>query len=124
MQLNSKLSTATLSIGNEQTTVKPYWVARGNRVETPEVMCASSSSVITSPQLNFYDSATQQHWVFLSASQVQEYLTGVKEVKSEEGKVDDENIYDLQGRRMNTRGNTTSLKKGLYIVGGKKIIIR
>ena len=124
IQLMPSRKTATLSIGNEQTTVKPYWVARGNRVESPEVMCASSSSVVTSPQLNFYDSATQQHWVFLSASQVQEYLTGVREIKSEEGKVDGENIYDLQGRRMNTEGSTTSLKKGLYIIGGKKIIIK
>ena len=43
-------------------------------------------------------------------------FTGVEEVKAENGSV--KAIYDLQGRRVDT------LNKGLYIVDGKKIIIK
>ena len=43
-------------------------------------------------------------------------LTGVEEVKAENGNV--KAIYDLQGRRVDT------LNKGLYIIDGKKVLVK
>ena len=42
--------------------------------------------------------------------------TGVENVKAESGKVED--IYDLQGRKVDTPS------KGLYIINGKKVLIK
>lgn len=50
------------------------------------------------------------------------YLTGI-EKPLQDNKVVDTNIYDLQGRRMST-DNLESQPKGIYIINGKKVIIR
>ena len=51
-----------------------------------------------------------------SVRRVEQNNTGVEEVKGENGKV--KAIYDLQGRKVNTPS------KGIYIIDGKKVIIR
>lgn len=33
-------------------------------------------------------------------------------------------VYDLQGRRLDSAGSGSSLKKGLYIVNGKKVVVK
>ena len=41
---------------------------------------------------------------------------------SDDGKVDDDtNVYDLAGRKI---GSTSNLTKGIYIVGGKKVMVK
>ena len=124
IQLMPSRQTATLTVGDEQTTVKPYWVVRSNRVESPPAMSASTGTNVTASQLNFYDTATNQHWVFLPAAQVQEYLTGISDVQRSTLNV--QRYYDLQGRRVDSSSFTlhSSLKKGFYIVNGKKVIIK
>ena len=42
--------------------------------------------------------------------------TGIEELKSENGKV--QTTYDLQGRKVDT------LNKGLYIIDGKKVLVK
>ncbi|MBR3443393.1 MAG: DUF3244 domain-containing protein [Bacteroidaceae bacterium] len=44
--------------------------------------------------------------------------TGIEEVKSEELKVKNDAMYDLTGRRV------TTPTKGLYIINGKKVVMR
>ena len=50
-------------------------------------------------------------------------LTGVEGVKSEQ---EDANapVFDLQGRRVATLQQMNRLPKGLYIVNGKKIVVK
>ena len=45
--------------------------------------------------------------------------TGIQQVFTTKS-YDDEGIYDLQGRRM----NSTNLRPGIYIVGGKKMVVK
>ena len=35
-----------------------------------------------------------------------------------------QNVYDLNGRIVNTKGNVDGLAKGIYIVNGKKVVIK
>ena len=72
----------------------------------------------------FYDTATQQHWAFLPAAKVQELMTGIMEVKREELKVDSNEVYDLQGRRVGEPTTSRQLQRGLYLINGKKILIK
>ncbi|MBO7138520.1 MAG: Omp28-related outer membrane protein [Bacteroidaceae bacterium] len=46
--------------------------------------------------------------------------TGIREIKNEELRMMN-GIYDLQGRQIKTEAKS-SLKKGIYIIGGKKIV--
>ena len=112
-----KLNKVTLD--DKELSVKPYWVARGNRVETPEVL-QCYTAIVRAAQLDFNDTAIAQHWVFLSAGQVEELTTGIKEVGMEAMRQGVPHIYDLSGRRM----NPGVLKPGIYIVNGKKTIIK
>ena len=60
----------TIKLNGIDKPAKSYWIARGNRAENPEVLNASTSASIhiTSPQLDFYDTAKTQRWYFLSGS--------------------------------------------------------
>jgi hypothetical protein len=45
--------------------------------------------------------------------------TGIQNVYSHTSTTDDEPIYDLQGRRI----DSNNLKTGIYIVGGRKVVM-
>ena len=62
----------SLKIGTQEIEIKPYWMARGNHAETPEVMALSSSTSnsLAAPSLDFYDTSTIQHWAILSSEQL------------------------------------------------------
>ena len=95
--------TMTFELGGEEITVKPYWVARGNRVEEPEVLTASSSIAVSAGKLNFYDTATSQHWAFISQEQIQ-MATGIHEVSDEmntEEPIEVQGYYDISGAQIN-----------------------
>lgn len=59
--------------------------------------------------------------IFFIGQFVGDTPTGISRIEQGERAIDSKNIYDLQGRRFGT--DPTALKKGLYIVGGKKILI-
>ena len=95
--------TMTFELGGEEITVKPYWMARGNRVEEPEVLTASSSIAVSAGKLNFYDTATSQHWAFISQEQIQ-MATGIHEVSDEmntEEPIEVQGYYDISGAQIN-----------------------
>ena len=120
----------TFQAGEEELTIKPYWIARGNRVEDPEVLTSSSGVSVTASKLNFYDTATNQHWAILTADQVQQIqlLTDIREVSSEQS-TESDYIYDLQGRwisreMVNGKSLNSKLPRGLYIINGRKVLVR
>ena len=52
-------------------------------------------------------------------------LTGIRNIKAEaEATAAAGGLYDLNGRLVNTSGSTDGLQKGIYIVGGKKVIVK
>ena len=54
-------------------------------------------------------------------------VTGIEDVQGSRFKVQgsDDAIYDLSGRRLSTySGQPTALPKGIYIVGGKKVVVK
>ena len=65
-----------------------------------------------SPRFSCYKSGQKDVNIYAKSR----VATGIEEVKTENGKV--EAIYDLQGRRID------SPSKGIYIIGGRKVIIK
>ena len=118
IQLMPARKTATITVGTTQTTVKPYWLARGNRAENPEVLEGTATNNPKAVQLDFYDTATKQHWALLPGALIEEIASGIVNVEREEESSLNGDIYDLSGRRV------TTPSRGLYIVNGKKVIIK
>lgn len=60
------------NIGDKEVEVKPYWFARGNRVEWPEVLSitGASTSTVSTPTLNFTNKAFEQYWLIYDESQI------------------------------------------------------
>lgn len=52
--------------------------------------------------------------------------SGIQQMESSESKMEDSSVYDLQGRKIVNRNsvNCNSLPKGIYIVGGRKVVVK
>ena len=63
-----------MKIGTAMFHAKPYWFARANRVCDPNVMAVNSetSTTVSSPVLDFSNTAYPQFWLILSKEQVAE----------------------------------------------------
>ena len=125
MHLMPSRQNETIQIGTRQIVVKPYWIACGNRVENPEVLTAKQFGLYPATEnLDFYDTATRQHWMLLSEKQMEEIIaaqleTAIKEVDRNEKETSEPTIYDLLGRKIQNENN---LKPGVYIIDGKKVM--
>ena len=50
--------------------------------------------------------------------------SGIQQMENSESKMEDSSVYDLQGRKIeNSKSVNRKYPKGIYIVGGKKIIV-
>ena len=78
---------------------------------------------------------TAQQWALVVDEKMDAYLgledvivTGVLPIDNGQLTMDNEGVYDLSGRRVNVNangnGNNSRLKKGVYIVNGKKILVK
>ena len=65
---------ADFNIGGRMFSKKPYWFARGNRVETPNVLSidGATKTAPSTPTLNFANSATKQFWMIYTPEEVME----------------------------------------------------
>ena len=69
---------AELNIGGTVLKMKPYWFARGNRVEYPNVMAIGSAtaSTVTTPTLDFANTATKQFWLIFTPEEIRQVEAG------------------------------------------------
>lgn len=74
IQLMPARITADFNFGSKVFQKKPYWFARGNRVETPPVLSidGASKTAPSTPTLNFANSATKQFWMIYTPDEVVE----------------------------------------------------
>ena len=49
---------------------------------------------------------------------------GIQQMENGEGRVENDGIYDLSGRRISTSSVPAVLPKGIYIVNGKKVVVK
>lgn len=95
----------TIKLNGVDVPAKSYWIARGNRAENPEVLKAevSVSIHITTPQLDFYDTAKSQRWYLLSGSEIKKAIeaSDITEINyDEELATEIEGYYDVAGNRL------------------------
>ena len=85
IQLMPARITSNFNIGGQVFTKKPYWFARGNRLENPPVMSIESAykSIPSTPALNFANSATKQFWLIYTPEEVVEMETATNNFNKE-----------------------------------------
>ena len=96
----------SIKLKGETIPSKSYWIARSNRAETPEVLNATTSVSlpISSPQLDFYDTAKSQRWFIVSESEIKNAIeaASITEINNdEELSKEIEGYYDVAGNHLN-----------------------
>ena len=106
-----------------------YWIFNPTSNWTPNALYASSVTATGGTTFNIRNTATNQRWLILTDEEMRAINTttdGIRIVADETVENDVRGgIYDLQGRRLQTGGTETeTLPRGIYIVGGKKVIVK
>lgn len=60
--------------------------------------------------------------IFFMGQYLGDSTTGISQTRNSDEAKENTAVYDLQGRKVGTR-QTSTLKKGLYLIGGKKVIV-
>lgn len=104
-----------------------YWIIRPSTNWSPRCLSAIANGNTSSATFDISNAAEAQRWLILTIDEVRdiEQVMAVNDVKPEP-KNEDTSVYDLQGRRVGSSLTTlgSSLRRGLYIVNGKKVIIK
>ena len=106
-----------------------YWIFNPTSNWTPNAFYASSTTATGATTFNLRNTATVQRWLILTDEEMRAINTttdGIRIVADEtEGNGVCGGVYDLQGRRLQTGGaEVETLPRGIYIVGGKKVIVK
>ena len=74
IQLMPARITMDFTVGETTITKKPYWFARGDRKETPNVIAidGASKTTVSTPGLDFTNKATKQFWLIYSAEEMKQ----------------------------------------------------
>lgn len=126
-QLMPDRTDISLGTGKAKKTTHGYWMtwtdnkflSMGARPMTGTL----GFSAVTAVDFDFTNSASAQQWIIISEDELDEFRsavisTAVREVVSSEPAAQPAAVYDLQGRRVDNP------KKGLYIVGGRKVVVK
>lgn len=98
MHLMPSRQMLTFDLNGVQMTVKPYWFARANRDIEPEVLIGASTPAVSTGKLDFYDTATPQHWAFLAVDDLAPLATGISEISKEANEgTEVQGYYDVTG---------------------------
>lgn len=76
---------ADYNFGAKSVKKKPYWFAQSSRAETPNVIAVNSATAttVTTPGLDFANSATRQFWMFYTPEEVVEMESAQNEQNQE-----------------------------------------
>lgn len=111
--------------------LRGYWILHPEfRNWSPATLTASSTSATSSTGLNLANdgSGLSQRWLILSAEELPladastlgiDYA-GVETVAAAKA----DGVYSINGTLVRHGNSTTGLPKGLYVVGGKKVVVR
>ena len=128
-QLMPDRTDVVIGTGSKAVTTHGYWFTWEDNVSKALSVGVYSAARgfggALQADFDFSDAATAQQLIIISEDELPAYrdaaiATAISEVNGEAANADnaDKTFYDLQGRRVATPA------KGLYIVGGKKVVVR
>ena len=136
LQVTSETPVAYLCWADDDTTVKPINSTK-YRTALRKVGVSVTSKNFSSGGHGFgFNTSFAYHNMMLKSlttwlQGLDDIIVGIKEIKNEELRMENEDaIYDLNGRKISAEANSSfftlhsSLKKGIYIMHNKKILVK
>ena len=130
--LNDQSALEEVSVGNYVTSLG-YWVFNNApklktvisyALQAPQIKKETFSKISPDAVLKYPKGCDYSAWLPYFSRSETFTSTGIDNIVIEEGNTTHHSpIYDLQGRMVCPNSDTTGLPKGVYIVGGKKIVV-
>lgn len=111
----------------DSTTLRGYWISL-HASRNPNTLFVSTAGKVGNAQFNIANSAKSQRWLILTADEAPQFdiATGISTIKADTDNTTAtaaKGIYNLQGVKVADDANT-SLPAGIYIVNGKKYVVK
>ena len=119
----------TLRIGSKTGTIRGKVNVQPTDGEWQDFECNLSSPIKNVCDIFFTFSGNGSSLMDFDSWQFNEISTGIKEIDNSQLIIDND-VYDLSGRKFSAEANSSfftlysSLKKGIYIVKGKKVVVK
>lgn len=116
----------TVDVGDKQEAFRGYWIIHPEHTLNPTTFIASNNGTTSTAAFNLNNSAAIQRWLLLSAEEAHRFegTTDIEEVELPISSTHTD-VYSITGVRVRTA--TTSLEglpSGIYIVGGRKVLVK
>ena len=122
---NFHLMKGRVNVGSGTTAKRGYWLIHPSGNWEPPCIAANPNGAVISSTFNIANTATRQRWIILTADELPTYdLTGISMPQADETAEVQKNtgIYTLDGRKIHA--DKSQLKPGLYIINGRKTVIK
>ena len=114
--------------GNDAMNVRGYWIIHPENKSNPATLVAASNGAVSTASFNLGNNVAIQRWLLLSGDEVTQFEGAYLGTDIEEPVMDEApkcvHVYNITG--VCVRENATTLEglpAGIYIVGGRKVLI-
>ena len=116
----------TVDVGDKQEAFRGYWIIHPEHTLNPTTFIASDNGATSTAAFNLNNSAAIQRWLLLSAEEAHRFegTTDIEEVELPAPNTPSD-VYSITGVRVRTATtNLEGLPAGIYIVGGRKVLVK
>ena len=114
--------------GNDAMNVRGYWIIHPENKSNPATLVAASNGAVSTASFNLGNNVAIQRWLLLSGDEVTQFEGAYLGTDIEDPVMDEApkcvHVYNITG--VCVRENATTLEglpAGIYIVGGRKVLI-
>jgi hypothetical protein len=113
----------TVTIGEKKENFRGYWIIHPENKNNPTTFIPSANGATSTAAFNLSNSAAVQRWLILSAEEAHRFegTTDIEEIESPTSQITD--IYSITGVRLREGTAVSDLPSGIYIIGGRKVMI-
>lgn len=110
--------------------LRGYWILHPTVSNwSPNCLTAATGNRTTSSGLNLNNNAINQRWLILTEEEMRSintYTDGISDLRADEQATPkDGKVYNLGGQQVGQQGlNSQGLHQGVYIVNGKKVVVK
>lgn len=113
----------TVTVGDKQEAFRGYWIIHPENNNNPTTFIAANNGTTSTAAFNLTNSAAIQRWLLLSAEEAHRFEGTTDIVEVEQPAEQAAGIYSITGVRLREGTSVSDLPAGIYIVGGRKVMI-
>lgn len=109
---------------NTQSGFRGYWIIHPEHKQNPTTLIASSNGATSTAAFNLGNTVAIQRWLLLTAEETRRFETAssIEQVEVATGKPAE--IYSITGVRLREGTTLQDLPTGIYIIGGRKVMVK